>query len=342
MAERDETIRTLIERLKTLTMSCEDKHLDLKTLQFDSEEGEMRLYNQFHSYYFKSDPKNPKDIKITHAVQQFCKIQGVPYSFFAKNPEHMKKSLTSCWLPSLKPEKSSVLAKLRKTKDSNDYIIRALLPVEYTNISNIDVLEALSSAIGDTYKMEFAIGDDRDDLILHARFLSKEEFEVCGEKCCVGFSVICSDLGASPLMVETFLHRIPSKASFLVTYSTEAFFSFDYEKIQKTDLQNMFPPLVQHLQESLLEIKNKIQSAKEIVEKKDDIYDLLRSLRLNKSLNEKFHTLMFQELESDSNVKTRWDFVNKMSILAKDFPVDRRLKIERAAGNLLDLTFNKV
>jgi hypothetical protein len=333
-------IITLIARLKTLTESCEDKFLDLKTLKFDINEGEMKLYDPFHNYFFKYDPKNPKDPKVIHAVTQFCKIQKIPYSFFAKNPEHMKKTLTVCWLPTLKPEKSSILAKLRKTKEK-DHIIRALLPVEYTNISNVEVMECVASVIGDTYRLEFVIGDERDDLILHARFISTDEFEICGEKCTVGFSVICSELGASPLLVETFLHRVASKASFLVTYSTESFFSFEYEKIQKKELQNLFPPLIQHLKTSLSEIKTKIQAAKEVAEKKENIYELLRGLKLNKGLNEKFHTLMFQEIEKDDSVKTRWDFVNKMAILAKDFPVDRRLKIERAAGNLLDLTFEK-
>jgi hypothetical protein len=124
-------------------------------------------------------------------------------------------------------------------------------------------------------------------------------------------------------------------------FTAESFFSFEYEKIQKKDLQNLFPPLVLHLKESLLDIKNKIQAAKEIVEKRENVYELLQKLRLNKSLSEKFHTLLFQEVEKEESVKTRWDFVNKMSILAKDFSVDRRLKIERAAGYLLGLTFQK-
>ena len=72
------------------------------------------------------------------------------------------------------------------------------------------------------------------------------------------------------------------------------------------------------------------------------LFRSLQQLRLNKSLNEKFHTLLFQEIEkNESGIKTRWDFVNRMSIVAKDFSVDRRLKIERAAGSLLDLFFPK-
>lgn len=301
----------------------------------------MKLFNPFVNYFFKMDPKNPKDPKVTWAATQFCKLMGVPYNFFAKNPEHMKKGIVNCWLPTLKPEKSTILAKLRKAKEGRDFVIRALLPVEFTNIKNSEVLQSLEDTIQDTYRIDFVFGDDRDDLILHIRYISKEEFQVCGENCSVGFSVVASELGAGPLAVETLIYRSGSKASFLATYSTESFFSFEYEKIQKNDLQNMFPSLMSHLKTQLIEVKDKIQAAREMVIKKENNYELLRELRLNKALNDKFHTQMFQEIEKDDSVKTRWDFVNKMSIVAKDFPVDRRIKIEKAAGALLGLSFKK-
>jgi hypothetical protein len=202
-------------------------------------------------------------------------------------------------------------------------------------------MEAVSREILDDYKIDFSIGDERDDLVLHVRFISKEEFDVCGEKCSVGFSVVCSELGASPLTVDTLLYRCASKASFLATYSSESFFSFEYNRIQKTDLQNMFPSLITHLREKLIDIKQKIQVAKELTQKKENTQELLRSLRMYKGLNDKFHTQMFQELEKDESVKTRWDFVNKMSLVAKDFDVVKRLKIERTAGKLLDFVFKK-
>jgi hypothetical protein len=46
-------------------------------------------------------------------------------------------------------------------------------------------------------------------------------------------------------------------------------------------------------------------------------------------------------MEKDGGIKTRWDFVNKMSIVAKEFDVKKRLIIERTAGSLLDLIFPK-
>jgi len=335
-------MQDLIVKLKDLEQGCADQFIDLKILKFSIKENEMKLYNDFHNYYFKNDPKNPKNPKVIHAIKQFTTLQKVPYSFFSKNPEYMRLSMVNCWLPSLPVEKSSVLGKLRTVKDSkSDYIIRALLPVDHTNITNSQVIEAVSREILDDFHIDFIFGDERDDLVLHIRFISNEEFEVCGEKCSVGFSLVCSELGASPLSVDTLLYRGLSKGSLIALYGGESYFSFEYDKIQRDDLEKLFPPLVSHLREKLIDVKQRIQAAKELTQKKENLQDLLRSLRLVKGLNDKFHTMLFQEIKKDETIKTRWDFVNKMAIIAKDFDVTKRLRIEKTAGTLMDLIFPK-
>jgi hypothetical protein len=336
----DKEISTLVERLEGYAGGCEDKCLDFQALKFEAKEGEMRLYNDFRSYFFKSDPKNPKDPRIIHAAKQFCKMQGVPYSFFAKNPEYMKNTMVSCWLPTLKDEKAAVLGKLRKTQGSEDCIIRALLPVEFTNLSNAEVVKIVAEAIGDDFRLEFVIGDDRDDLILHLRLVSKEKFEVGGEQCSTGFSLICSELGAAPISVETMLFREASKAAMIASYSGESFFETNYEGIQPTTIRELFPRLVSHLKNQLTELQNKVEAARDLMQQKDDINELMRGLRLRKGLNDKFHTLLMQEIES-TEVASRWDFVNRMAILAKDFDVMTRVRIEKAAGDLIGLIFEK-
>jgi len=336
----DKDLESLIGRLKGYTEGCENKILDFQGLKFEAVEGEMRLYNEFHGYYFKRDPKNPKDPKIVHAMKQFCTMMKVPHPFFIKNPDHMKNQIVSCWLPTLKPEQAVILAKLRGTPDKNKDVIRAILPVESANISNAEAMEMVAEAVGDSFKVEFIIGGDRDDLILHVRFLSSDVFEVNGEQCTTGFSVITSELGAAPITVETFLYRVPSKAALLATYSGESFFESNYQGIQPADLKKLFPDLIARLKEQLWHLKTQIHQNMEAVTKKDDIKELLRGLRLRKGLNDKFHTLLFQELEANP-VTSRWEFVNRMAILAKDFDVTFRLKIERAAGELAGLLFDK-
>jgi hypothetical protein len=336
----DKELTTLIGRLQDYQKGAEEKCLDFQALKFEVKESEMRLYTPTHSYFFKSDPKNPKDPKIIHAAKQFCKIQKIPYSFFAKSPEYMKKNLVDCWLPTIKPDKSAVLAKLRKTKTADTDIIRALLPVEFTNIPNAEVVQMIGDAVKDAFRIEFVIGDDRDDIILHVRLISNETFTVCGDECSTGFSVIASELGATPISVETMLFRNASKGAMVASYSGESYFETNYEGIQPAALRELFPKLISRLQEQLTDLEEKVKSAKDTIEKKEDIGELLRNIQLRKGLSEKFHTLLLQEIESNP-VANRWDFVNRMAILAKDFDVVSRVKIEKLAGELIGLIFEK-
>jgi hypothetical protein len=333
-------MRSLIEKLKSQSDGCEEKCIDLRNLKFEAKEGEVRFIDGVWSYYFKSDPKKPNDPKVVWAAKQFCKLAGIPFSFFHKNPEYMKSSMVDCWIPTLKPEKSTIMTKLRRTADCDKFVFRALLPVEFTNVTNVDVMEAVSTAIGDDYNKDFVIGDERDDLILHVRLISKETFEVCGEKCSVGFSVVCSELGASNLTVDTMLFRDASKTCLVASYPGP-YFDYEYEKIQAKDLLELFPNLMSRLRGQLTELKLKVQSAKEETESKADIQTILKDLRLRKGLNEKFHTLLFQEIGSGSDVRTLWDLSNKVALVAKNFDVVNRVRCERVAGELVRLVFAK-
>jgi hypothetical protein len=232
------------------------------------------------------------------------------------------------------------LAKLRIAPGGKDYIIRALLPVEFTNIPNAEILTMISDIIRDDFYIDFVIGEDRDDLILHVRFISKDVFDVGDEVCSTGFSIITSELGAAPISVETMLFRMSSKAAMIASYSGESYFESDYEGIQPSALRELFPRLVQTLRDQLPEIKHSVHSAIDKIQKKEEINDLLRLLRLKKGLGEKFHRLLFQEVENNK-IESRWDFVNRISILAKDFDSTARIKIEKASGEFIGLIFDK-
>lgn len=335
----DKELQTLIQRLRDNSTGCEDKCIDLQILKFEAKEGEMRLHNDFQNLWFKNDPKNPNDPKIVHALKQFCKLMGVPHPFFAKNPDHMKNQIVSCWLPTLKPEQAMVMMKLRKAKESGN-IIRAVVPVEFANIPDADIMAMVGEAAGDKFRVEFMIGDGRDDLLLHVRFVSTEQFDVCGEKCSTGFSVVASELGGAPLSIETLLFRCESKGAMLASYGGEPYFQSNYEGIQPAQVRELFPRLIAQLTDQLGALKDRIYAAKDKVLETEDIKGLLRTLRLRKGLNDKFHTLLFQEIEAKP-AENRWDFVNRMAVLAKDFPSELRVRIEKAAGELIDLIFEK-
>jgi hypothetical protein len=178
-------------------------------------------------------------------------------------------------------------------------------------------------------------------LILDVRLINKDQFDVCGESCSTGFSIMMSELGAVPITVETLLYRNLSKVSLLASYGGEPYFESNYEGIQPTALRELFPRVITQLTEQLGTIKERIYNAMTKVTQKEDAKTLLKNLQLRKGLNSKFHTLMFQEIENNPT-GNRWDFVNRMAILAKDFDSVSRVRIEKVAGELLDLTFDKI
>lgn len=337
----NEDLQRLINKLTDASKSCEDRFVDLRMMTFKSVDGEMFLTNDKNTYYFKRDPENPRDPKIVYAAQQFCKLVGVPFSFIAKNSENMREMIVNKWIAGLNGEKSTVIMRVRSGPKGE--VIRAILPVEFTNINNLDLLGRIGESAGDNFRVEFAIGDDRDDLILLVRFISNDKFDACGESCSLGFSVVMSELGASPLVVDTLLFRNESKSSFIASYGgCDPYFENEYQTIQKDDLLGFFPKMIEHIKEDLPGIKESIQSAKELHEKEEDILDLLKNLKLRKGLSDKFHKLLYQEVNGDGSVRTLWDFSNKVAILGKEFEIKARMKVERAAGDLIGLNFQKV
>jgi len=334
--------KELIQALSEHSSGCEDRCVDLRTVKFESKDGEAMLVGDAGTYYFKSDPKNPKDPEVTHAAKQFCKLIGVPFSFYFKNPDGLRKQMVDCWLPTLGAEKSLVLMKLRRTgPESTGWIIRAVLPAEFTNISNVEVLERVSSAIADAYEIDFVVGENRDALTLHTQFVSKSTFDAFGECYSLGFSVTASELGARPLTIDTMLCRKSTKTNLLASYGGEPYFSCSYDLIQPKDLATLFPQLITRMTEQLPQIREKIQATKEWkFTPERSVEQILTSLRFRRGLSEKFHVRLGQEIQGQPP-KDLWELSGKMSVIAKDFDLEKRLKIECAAGDLVGLSFAK-
>jgi len=335
-------VKELIHGLSEHANGCEDRCIDLRTIKYEAKDGEVQLVGESGTYFFKSDPNNPKDPEIVHAAKQFCSLIGVPFSFYQKNPELIRKQLVDCWLPTLGAEKSLVLMKLRRSgPQSTGWIIRAVLPAEFTNISNVEVMERISSAIGDDFEVDFVIGEGRDALLLHAQFVSKTCFDAFGEPYSLGFSVTCSELGARPLTVETMLCRKSTKTNLLASYAGEPYFSCAYDMIQPKDLATLFPQLISRMTEQLPQIREKIQATKEwkfTAEKGSE--QVLTALRFKKGLSEKFHVRLAQEVQG-TPPKDLWELAGRISVIGKEFDIEKRMKIERAAGDLVGLVFAK-
>jgi len=327
----------LLKKLSAYMQGCEDKCIDLRTLTFDAKNGETGLSGKDEFYVFKRNTLKPKDAKTVHAMKQFCKMIKVPFTFQFRSPEYLRKQMVECWLPSLKGEKALVLFKCRRELE-NSYILRALLPVEFTNVSNVDILDKVFTAAGEDFKIELVLGDEKDDLVLHIRMISNDQFDAYGEQCSLSFMVTASELGAEALRVDTALFLNSSKSYILASYGGDPYFECQYEKIQSKELLDLFPQLITHLKGRIQSIRSKIQSAKELTNVVDAMATTLINLRLRKGIPESFHTTLAQSVQ-EKPITNMWDLAVRCSTIAKDFELNKRVKIERMIGDLIGLNF---
>jgi len=338
----------LAGRLEMWNKSCRDLFLDLRVVTFTATEEEMFLECQDKSYfskplYFKSDPQKPKDPKVVHAQKQFCKFVGIPHGFFMNNRPQLKMEVVRTWQSGLIADdsKGRCIARIREAEDYCS--IRAMVPENYALIPNHELIGIINKSIIDPQKndpnlLEFAMGDERDDLQLHARYLFGDKFDVCGQTMSVGFSVVASELGGSPLIVEALIHMVESKTSFVASYGAEPFMKSKYEGIQPQQIKDVFPKLIERITQELPEMISRIVAINTEVDPREEC------LRVNswKGLPSKFKRSLFHELEGRAeDMATKLDFARHMSLIAKDFDFQKRLSVERAAGEYLNLMFSK-
>jgi len=338
-----EEIEPVVKRLEQWNKSCRDIFLDLRAVKFGADDEDMYLdYEDKSVYskriYFKRNPDDPKDPRILHPQKQFCKILGVPHKYFMDSRPTMKKQMVKLHQATFNADNGESAQFMARIRESSEHaVLRAILPMNHSLIQNYELMEIVQETAKPEF-LDFVNGDERDDLVMHARCIFKDEHMLFDKPVRVGFSLVGSELGASPLSVDVLLYECLSKTSYIASYGGDSFFKSDYAGIQPSDLKDMFPIMLQRIKEGLPDMLGCIQYAYKEVRPEDEATKVSGW----KGLPPKFKKALFHEAcECQEDMGTVWDFARHMSLIAKDFDWKKRLIIEKASGRYLNLFFSK-
>lgn len=336
-----------LQRLKKWDAGALDLPLDLNDVTFVANDEDM--YLEFKSgvpgysktMFFKADPENSTGAKITHAQKQFCKMVGVPHGFFMANRPSLRMKMVETWQSGLISEEDigeNCVVRLRDCAESA--LIRAFLPVNAVPLQNSALLGLVKEAVPDIH-VEFIRGDELDDLIFHGRFFFDQDMECAGLHVSSGFSLISSELGASPLQVEALLHINNSNLSFIASYGGESYFKTNYKGIQHDEITKMLPGMIRRIRDQL-----PVYVASVVARASSDgsFMPKLECTKFNRSkgLPAKFKRALFHEVhENEADIDTPWDFARTVVSVAEGFDSTKRLAIERAAGKYLGMVYSK-
>lgn len=336
-------IEILKDALINHNRKCRNILMDLRSVDFRATDEDMILSFRDKAFfgkdlYFKHDPDDAKNPSNIHAQKQFCKFLGVPHAFFKSNRPTLRDNIVRAWQAGLNaedsPKKYQCVVRIREKEDHA--IIRAIVPIDYTMLDNHELLENIIKNVTYTHKLHLKSGVAQDDLVFHARFLFRNSFQIRGENICLGFAITASELGAGSLDVDILVHHVESDTTTIATYGGEPFFSCRYTGIRSDEIKELFPALIERINNEEREIQERIEA------KLYGIYPEVEcsSIKNLKGFSTKFKKAVYHEVsETADDMRTPWDFARHMGLIAKDFDILARTQIERSIGTYLNLVF---
>lgn len=340
-------INILYERLKEGHEKCRDLFVDLRAITYDISEDDTFIDFHDKSYYkprlyFKVDLQNPKDAKVIHATKQLCKIIGIPYTFFASCRPSLKKNVFKTWQSGLGDDtkKSQNVLKIRESRDCT--IIRAITSTSKSFIPLYQIIEMIRDSLGVPVVLSEAFGDDKDDLVFHARFLFEKEYDFNGP-IQLGFSITASELDACPLTIDVLLYNKITKTYCSALYGGESFFKSDYKGLQSSTLKSMLPHMITRIEDEVPEMLSRIETKQKSFENsifcaESEAIELGKFKGLTSAIKKAIYHEVSECLD---DIQTPWDLAIHVGLVAKDFEILKRVQIEKAVGVYLNLFFSE-
>ena len=332
----------LLEKLSLNNENCTDIIVNITDLEFKAEEDSMCFVTKEAppvKYFFKFDPQDSKNQKIAHAQKQFCKALGIPHAFFVSNRPQMKEKNVKSWKYALDVDskKSTYRLKVRMSEGFNT--IRSIVPVNNISLGNQEILDLVTQAVQEPFRMEFCSGAERDDLVFHVRFLLNRKFDWKGEYYSLGFSVVSSELGACGLTVEALIFHEATETSYVASYGEGSYFSIKYDGAQIEDLRQFLLVVVRRVVSSEAEFKLQLDDDLPFLGTQETCRLISKVKGLPTSVR---HGVYHEASEEGSNMDTNLKFAKVLSRMSKKFDIIKRIEVERVAGSLLNFNFSKI
>lgn len=217
--------------------------------------------------------------------------------------------------------------------------IRGILSSKYSVCDSHEILEVVDDAVDlSKYKVK---GSFLNEERLHVRLVSREMLPIDGEDLFAGLFIDSSDVGRNILTVKFGIYKQVCTNGLVIAraggtlfeqkhigITSEEFHSGLVKSLSNVDL------LTENAVEWVRRAQHKDNHWSAVSEYEDDINEFVAYIRQQTSLSEdssrKVISLMQTKYED-----TRWGLINSITEVAQDFTLERRLELERVAGDLL-------
>ena len=217
--------------------------------------------------------------------------------------------------------------------------IRGILSSKYSVCDTPDILKVLQDTVDlNTYKVK---GSFLNEERLHLRLVGKEMLPIDGEDLFPGIFIDSSDIRRSILTVKFGIYKQVCTNGLVIARAGGTLFEQKHIGISTDDfyeglvasLKNI-DVLSEHAVEWVKRAKERYNHWSVDTEHPEDIEEFVSYIRQQTNLSNESAGKVI-DLMQNRYGDTRWGLINGITEVAQDFTLERRLELERIAGNLL-------
>lgn len=217
--------------------------------------------------------------------------------------------------------------------------VRGILSSKYSVCDSHEILEVVDDCVDlSKYKIK---GSHLNEERLHLRLVSKEMLPIDGEDLFAGLFIDSSDVGRSILTVKFGIHKQVCTNGLVIAraggtlfeqkhigITAEEFHSGLVDSLKNVDL------LTENAVEWVHRAQHRYNHWSAVSEYEDDINEFVAYIRNKTNLSEESSRKVI-DLMNTKYEDSRWGLINSITEVAQDFTLERRLELEKIAGDML-------
>lgn len=272
-----------------------------------------------------------------YSLSQFATKVGVPTSYIRKCMKNNRTALAIDNLHSWMEEMEGRTLFIRKyyNEISEMQTIRGVLSDRYACCDTMDILSVLEKTVDlSTYKVkEFFLNEER----FHLRLVSKDMLPIDDEDLFAGIFIDSSDVGRSVLKVCFGIYKQICTNGLCIARNGGTIFEQKHigitpEEFNKGLVASMGK--IDILTENAVEWIESSRNSEIKLSSQEEMDKFIADIRQRTLLSEVSAKKVIDLMENHYSFN-KWGLINSITEVAQDFTLERRLELEKIAGNIL-------
>lgn len=266
------------------------------------------------------------------SLGQLCTKVGVPTSYVNRCIRSGEYGLSmdnvNTWLS--KEKQNPLLVRMYGDK------IRGLLSSRYQRFDTSKILSMLNSAFSSYAIKGYYLDEER----FHLRAVLPRKLNVEGEDLYAGLQVDSSDVGRSSLTIMFFVFKQVCTNGLCVSHGGGVLFSQKHIGIEQSEFNGAVVSAFDKIPDLAKSIEGVIQASRETPilrsgkSEEQFITDMVKSIHDSTKMSETDAKKVVEVMQNKYG-ETNWGLINSITEVAQEFTLERRIELEKIAGNML-------